>query len=92
MLRMAAMIPFAALLTACGTERPRIVLPPAELATCMDEPAAPSLPAVDWFGDPRPVQMQRDVMTLDYILALRSAGGDCRAKVKGLDAWRKAVK
>jgi hypothetical protein len=29
------------------------------------------------------------MMTLDYILSLRSAWADCAAKVAGLDAWIK---
>lgn len=29
----------------------------------------------------------RGEIELQFILALRSAGGDCRAKVKGLKAW-----
>jgi hypothetical protein len=37
------------------------------------------------------MQSERDDMTLDYILGLRSAWGDCRAKVDGLRAWREAV-
>jgi hypothetical protein len=27
-------------------------------------------------------------MTLDYVLGLRAAWGDCRAKVDGIKAWR----
>lgn len=75
---------------ACGTERPTIVLPAAELAVCADEPAAPDLPAVDWSSveTARPVQRARDTAMLDYVLALRSAWGDCRADVDGLAAWR----
>jgi len=72
-------------LTACGAERPRLTLPPADLAACAGEPQAPDLPARD---GSEAVQRSRDVLTLDYILSLRSAWGDCRAKVDGLKAWR----
>lgn len=78
------MIPFALLSTACTTDRPRIVLPPADLAECADEPRAPSLPGKDQ-------QVERDALTLSYILALRSAWGDCRSKVDGLAKWRETV-
>lgn len=71
-------------LTACD-ERVRIALPPVELARCADEPIAPDLPAPDGSA---PVQLARDQMTFAYILALRSAWGDCRSKVDGLAAWR----
>jgi hypothetical protein len=57
-----------------------LVLPPAELAECAPEPPAPDLPA-------REFQMARDLLVFDYILALREAGGDCRAKVNGLRVW-----
>ena len=81
--RLAAMIPFAMLLTACG-EKPVLVLPPATLAECADEPVAPILPGRDQ-------QDLRDSLTLDYLLAMRSAWGDCRAKVDGLRAWMDAA-
>jgi len=83
-LRLAATILCALALTACGQERPRIALPPADLATCAGEPLAPALPPRD---GSELVQAVRDALTLDYILDLRSAGGDCRAKVLGLKAW-----
>ena len=70
-------------LTACS-ERPRIVLPPAELATCADEPRAPNLPGKDQ-------QVERDRLTLEYILGLRAAWGDCRAKVDGIKAWQETA-
>lgn len=78
---------------ACGDARPQLVLPPAELASCADEPLAPDLPPVDWStsATAQPVQRSRDQMTLDYVLALRAAWGDCRAKVQGLAAWREAA-
>lgn len=72
-------------LTACGQERPAIAKPPAHLLTCADEPAAPDLP-------PRGMQEQRDLMTLDYVLSLRTAWGDCRAKVAGIAAWVEGIK
>jgi len=56
------------------------MLPPANLLTCADEPDAPDLPGRD-------MQTQRDAMTFDYILAMRSAWGDCRAKVDGIREW-----
>ena len=82
-LRLMAAIPLAMVLGACAhNEPPVLVLPPAELARCADEPLAPDLPA------PSPeTQRERDTLTLGYILALRSAWGDCRAKVKGLATW-----
>jgi hypothetical protein len=33
------------------------------------------------------MQDQRDVMTLEYILGLRSAWGSCKAAVAGVKAW-----
>lgn len=82
---------------ACGDARPTLVLPPAELATCADDPQAPDLsprPALVTAADiPAYVaaQLDRDRATLEYILGLRSAGGDCRAKVQGLATWREAA-
>lgn len=67
-------------LTGCGQERPAIAKPPAHLLTCKDEPVAPELPGMD-------EQAKRDALTLDYILSLRSAWGDCSAKVAGVRAW-----
>jgi len=81
MKRAALLVIPALLLTACGDTRPILILPPAELASCSDEPLAPDLPGRDQ-------QRERDLMTLDYILGLRSAYGDCKAKVDGLAAWR----
>ena len=69
-------------LAACGQPRPVIVLPPAELATCAEEPLAPDLPGRDQ-------QDARDELVLSYVLDLRSAYGDCRARVDGLAAWVK---
>jgi len=48
------------------------------------------LPARDWSAPIdvlKALQLQRDTATLDYILALRSAWGDCSAKVAGVKAW-----
>ena len=75
-------------LTACGNERPRIVKPPAELQSCAVEPRAPVLPERDGTDA---TQLRRDTMVLDYILALRSAWGDCRAKLDGVRAWSEGV-
>lgn len=80
-LLMAVMIPLSLALTACGPRPVRLVLPPASLATCAGEPQAPALPG-------REKQAERDALTLDYILGLRSAWGDCKSKVDGLAAWR----
>lgn len=66
----------------CGQPRPTLILPPVSLTTCADEPPAPSLPG-------REQQVERDRLTLDYILGLRTAYGDCKAKVNGLASWRK---
>lgn len=79
---MAVTIPCALALTACGEKRPVLTLPPANLAVCEGEPLAPALPE----RSPE-TQDIRDELTLDFILALRGAGGDCRAKVKGLAEW-----
>ena len=76
-------------LTACGGERVAVVKPPVELTTCADEPAAPALPIVDWSSveTARPIQAMRDAMTLSYVLAMRSAWGDCKSRVDGVKAW-----
>ncbi len=73
-------IPLAMACASCGQERPAIAKPPADLLVCSNEPVAPDLPGRD-------EQARRDAMTLDYILALRSAWGDCFAKVAGVRAW-----
>jgi len=88
MLQAAAMTFLSLALTGCGAERPRLSLPPPELTICADEPTAPEIPARD---GQEATQRQRDALTLDYILNLRSAWGDCRAKVDGLRAWRDAA-
>lgn len=85
-LRLAAMILCALALTGCGQDRPRIVLPPLELTTCADEPQAPELPL-----QTPDTQHLRDEMMLDFVLALRSAWGDCKSKVDGLKAWRETI-
>lgn len=73
-------IPLLMLCAACGGERAVVVKPPVDLTHCADEPVAPDLP-------PREMQALRDQMMLGYVLAFRSAWGDCRAKVDGLRAW-----
>jgi hypothetical protein len=85
-------LPALLALSACG-ERPVTALPPLELTTCADIPAAPDLPAVDWSSveTARPVQTQRDLIMLDGYLAVRSAWGDCAGKVAGLKAWRQSM-
>lgn len=79
-----ATILFVPALTGCGQERPALAKPPADLLQCADEPVAPALPG-------REEQARRDAMTLDYVLALRSAWGDCSAKVAGVRAWADQV-
>lgn len=74
-------------LTACGQERLRLSPLPIELTRCADEPTAPELPPVTGPAD----QVTRDLLMLDYALALRSAWGDCRAKVDGAAAWNAAL-
>lgn len=83
-LRLWAMIPLALACAACGPQRPVLVLPPVDLTRCADEPIAPDLPGRD-------AQDARDRLTLDYLLAMRSAWGDCRAKVDGLREWRETA-
>lgn len=73
-------------LAACQQPRPVVVLPPAELATCAAMPAPPSLP------DQSPeTQRERDVLVLEYVLALREAWADCAGKVAGLARWRESI-
>jgi len=79
-----AILPFALLNAACTPQRVRTALPPADLLTCADEPQAPSIPSRDGTDA---TQFERDRMTLAYILGLRSAWGDCAAKVAGVRAW-----
>lgn len=81
MLPRAALILSVLVLTACGPKpAPRVITLPPDLTTCADEPPAPALPGQDQ-------QAERDRLTLDYILGLRSAWGDCRAKVDGVKVW-----
>ena len=88
-----AKLPLAALilsglgLPACAPTRVRLAPLPIELTTCADEPLAPALPAVVSPAD----QVTRDMLTLDYVLALRLAWGDCRATVDGAKAWNARV-
>jgi len=83
-LRLALTIPFVMACAACGPQRIETVKPPAALLTCADEPVAPDLPGRDQ-------QDARDRLTLDYLLAMRGAWGDCRAKVDGINAWAKSL-
>lgn len=73
---------------ACGQKPVRIAPPPADLTRCADEPPAPDLPPADGQAAS---QTARDLTVLSYILALRSAWGDCRAKVDGIRAWSAGV-
>ena len=85
--RAALTILCALALTACAPTRVRLSPLPAELTTCADEPGAPALPPVT---GPE-AQAMRDLLMLDYVLAWRSAWGDCRAKVDGAKAWNAAI-
>lgn len=80
-------------LTGCGNERVRLVPVPVELTVCADEPQAPDLPAQDWSSieAAKAVQAVRDSEAFKYILAMRSAWGDCRADVDGVKAWNARV-
>lgn len=84
-LQLLALIPLAMACAACGPKAMRIAPLPADLTTCANEPTAPDLPGADQ-------QAERDRLTLEYILGLRSAWGDCRAKVDGARAWNDRVK
>lgn len=81
-------------LSACGNERVRIAPVPVELTTCAGEPVAPELPVQDWSSieAAKAVQAIRDSKVFDFILAMRSAWGDCRAKVDGTKAWNEGLK
>lgn len=81
---------FAFVLASCGTTpRVELVKPPAALTECAGEPVAPDLAPVDWstVATARPSQQARDLAMLGYVLALRSAWGDCSADVAGVKAW-----
>ena len=71
-------------LAACTPERPAIVKPPVELTTCAAEPVAPALPGHD-------AQAARDMVVGTYILALVSAGADCRDRIAALKSWSEAL-
>lgn len=85
-------IPLIAL-AACSQPRVEIVKPPVSLTHCQDEPTAPDLPRVDWSSVEvaQPMQLIRDQMMLGYVLSLRSAWGDCSAKVEGVKAWSEGL-
>lgn len=83
-LLLAVTIPCGMLLTACDPKRIETIKPPVALTTCADEPLAPDLPG-------REQQEERDRLTLDYLLGLRSAWGDCRSKVDGIRAWSESL-
>lgn len=78
-------LPAILALAACQQPRVQLVLPPVSLTTCAAEPLAPDLPS-------REEQARRDALTLDYILTLRSAWGDCKSRVQGLAAWLEAAR
>jgi len=87
------MIPLLLLSAGCG-EKVRIEPLPVTLQSCADEPVAPNLAAVDWtsLAAAREGQKVRDLQMVDYVLAWRSAWGDCKAKVAGGKAWSEKVK
>lgn len=85
--RTVAITPLLAL-AACGQPEALVITPPASLLTCADEPAPPAIPARD---GTEANQLARDLAMLDGYLALRSAYGDCRAKVDGLRAWSETL-
>ena len=72
-------------LAACDKPAPVLILPPADLAECAEEPAPPVIPERD---GTEATQRQRDVLMLEGYLRLREAYGSCKAKVDGLKAWR----
>lgn len=72
-------------LIAC-TEHVRLTTPPAELLTCEAMPPAPDLPA-----QTPETQRARDMLTLGYILALRTAYGSCAGNLAGVRAWSEKV-
>lgn len=84
-LRLCLLIPLGMACAACGQSRVEMIKPPADLLTCAAEPQAPDLPGRD-------AQEERDRLTLDYLLSLRSAWGDCHSKVDGLRAWSSNLK
>ena len=86
-LRMTATILCALLMSACD-HHVRIATPPPEYLTCAGEPMAPSLPERDGTVA---TEVARDIATLGYVLGLRSAWGDCAAKVAGVRAWAAGV-
>lgn len=92
-LLLVAATPCALALTACGPTV-RLAPLPADLTHCAAEPEAPELAAVDWSSvdTARVMQVTRDRQTLEFVLALRAAGADCRAKVAGAKAWNEAIK
>lgn len=85
----ALILPALIALAGCGEPRLRVLTPPAELAHCAEEPVSPSLAAIDWtsVATAQPIQRARDAAMLAYVLALRTAGGDCRSRVEGLADW-----
>ena len=93
MKHIALLPPFALILSAASCERPVIIAPPVELTTCAAEPQAPDLPPVDWSSveTAQPIQRARDIAMLSYVLAWRTAHGDCAAKVAGVKAWAEGV-
>lgn len=87
------MIPFALALSGCDKPLPAVALPPVELTQCAGEPEAPLLPAYDWASieAAQAITRARDTMMLAYVLAFRSAWGDCKARVEGLAEWRRGM-
>lgn len=80
-------------MTGCETPAPRIAPLPAELTACAEEPEPPALPMRDGASGLQLdlIQQERDRLTFEYIIGLRSAWGDCKAKVNGAAAWNRRV-
>lgn len=78
--------------SAC-TPQTRLATPPPERLVCADEPQPPDLPPVDWASveTARPVQLQRDITIFDYVLAFRTALGDCKGNLAYVAAWAREV-
>ena len=72
------------LFTAACQPHIRIATPPPELLSCTPLPDAPVLPGKD-------MQDARDLLTLDYILGIRSAYADCAGKLAGVARWADRV-
>lgn len=75
-------LPLALLSTACGTERPRLALPPAERAAPIDYPA---IPAGEATCDGKPCLSDRE--TGELIAGFAAALDQANAKLLWLRDW-----